>query len=57
MTEAPKGLLALLGEAFEEMQTSGCDYQTALERRQQKNVDAWESNVVYLDDFRKAKAE
>jgi hypothetical protein len=59
MTEAPKGLLSVLGEAFAEMQQSGCDYQTALERSQQKlreDVEEFtDTNVVSLEEFRKKR--
>jgi hypothetical protein len=58
MTEAPKGLLHVLGEVFAEMQISGCDYQTAIERSQQKmreDVEEFDTNVISLEEFRNRK--
>jgi hypothetical protein len=55
MTEAPRGLLAHLGEMFEEMQISGCTYEQAKQKREERERDEEEafSNIVRLDDFRK----
>jgi hypothetical protein len=60
MTEVPKpGLLEALGQICEEMQISGCDYQTALERRQQRQQEEAEefadTNIVSFEEFRKKR--
>jgi hypothetical protein len=54
MTEAPKGLLHVLGEMFEEMQTTGCTYEEARRRQEerQQEEELEFSNVISLDAWR-----
>jgi hypothetical protein len=49
MTERPMGLLDALGEICEIMASEGCSWDEASIRRQQKHIEEWESNVVYVD--------
>jgi hypothetical protein len=49
-TNKPRRIVDALGEIFEEMQATGCSYEIATERRQQRQQEEAEdfSNVIWL---------
>jgi hypothetical protein len=47
-TNKPRGILDALGEIFEEMQATGCSYEIATERRQQRQQEETEEALIWV---------